>query len=85
MGVEVKAEIERLAGELKKPTPVAIAHQLNYRPATVWWFNTRGLLEWTIRHRPRWSVRWTPGLETVGSSSCGTPTLVIARWPLRWP
>lgn len=41
-----KAEIERLATTMKKPTPGKIARSINRHPATVnWYMLTRGLIE----------------------------------------
>lgn len=41
-----RAEIERLAATMKKPTPGKIARAINRHPATVNWFMlTRGLIE----------------------------------------
>lgn len=46
MTAEDKAEIERLAGTMKNPTPGKIAGKINRHPATVnWHMLTRGLIE----------------------------------------
>lgn len=49
-----RAEIERLAEALRKPTPGAIARRLNRHPATIKWYMLRhGLLTLTPRTIPR--------------------------------
>jgi hypothetical protein len=63
MTAEEKAEIERLAGALKKPTPGIIAHRLNRHPATIAWFMIcQGLIERTVRY----------GSRRVGTRANGT-------------
>jgi IS30 family transposase len=53
MSPDEKAEIERLALALKKPTPSVIARRINRHPATVAWFMiTRGLIERKVRYAP---------------------------------
>lgn len=48
-----KIEIERLAGEMKLPTPGKIARKIGRHPATVKWFMlTRGLIEQTTGRAP---------------------------------
>jgi hypothetical protein len=62
---EEKAEIERLASTLKKPTAGAIARRLNRHPATVAWFMIRqGLIERTVR---------CSGARRVGRRANGSP------------
>jgi hypothetical protein len=63
LSAEEKAEIERLAGTLKKPTPGPIAQRLNRHPATVAWFMIRhGLIERTVKY----------GNRPVGTRANGT-------------
>jgi hypothetical protein len=54
MTAKEKAEIERLASVMKKPTPGRIAAKLNRHPATVNWFMlSRGLIERKAGRAPR--------------------------------
>src|SRR5258708_19603913 len=54
MSAAEKAEIERLATTLAKPTPGRIASRLNRHPATVAWFMIRqGLIQRTIKYGNR--------------------------------
>ncbi|WP_420133980.1 hypothetical protein [Rhodopseudomonas sp.] len=49
-----KAEIERLAAKMAKPTPGKIAAKINRHPATVNWFMlTPGLIEQKVGRAPR--------------------------------
>ena len=54
MSAAEKAEIERLATTLRKPTPGAIAFRLNRHPATVaWYMISRGLIDRRISYDRR--------------------------------
>lgn len=54
MTADDHAAIERLAVEMKKPTPGKIARALNRHPATIkWYMLTHGLIEQKPGHCPR--------------------------------
>lgn len=58
MTAEDKAEIERLAETMEKPTAGKIAAKINRHPATVnWYMLTRGLIERTPRRAPHTYTR----------------------------
>lgn len=53
-----RAEIERLASEMKKPTPGKIAEKLNRLPSTVnWYMLSHSLIERKVGRAPRPYVR----------------------------
>jgi hypothetical protein len=59
MTPQEKAQIDQLAGSLRRPTPSAIARRLKRHPSTVnWYMITRGLVDRSVTYgRQRASVR----------------------------